>query len=282
MPDAEQTPDTLKDANGVEWTRDEVQAMVNQVGSFTTAAARLGLPNTNVLRAFGIKTPPEYIRDRAAADVNWLPRFCIMMGSVGEAAKHLNVSAAHIETILKGLGYEVRMPLPDHDQCLAALKKFGSVLYVARLFHTTPALVKKAVPEWREHQDGTKVGDTSTRTGTIGERYYAQLRAELITASPAETNHNHRGYDYEESEYGRVNVKAIPQLRDKWVWELDPMIDCDGFALVQLSPAKVPVGMVMLTKAQLTSMEPPPGMVATPRSNRDIAISTKELFTYQG
>lgn len=280
MPDNQTTPpEVIKDSSGQEWTKDEVQALVNQVNSLTTAAARLGLNSISTLRSMGIKTTAEWVRDKSSEDPQWLPKFIIMHGGVANAAAYLNVSVSHLEGVLRKQGYEVRLPIPDSAAAETALKKFGSVLYVARLFHTTPNLVKKAVPNWRDYQDATKAGDHSTRTGTIGEKYYEKLRGPMITDDPANRNHNHPGYDYLDSEFGKVNVKAIPpRAKGRWVWEIDPRTNCDAFGLVQLDAGKSPVGLVILTKNQLT--DPPPGMLSTPRSNGDIAISTQIHFQY--
>lgn len=271
-------PLQIKDTQGQDWTREEVQALVNQVASFTKAAARLGV-TVKQLREAKIKTPVEYVRDRAAADPKWLLHFVLMMGSTKAAAAHFQISISTLESILVSQGYSVRLPIPDREFCLVALKKFGSVLYVARLCHTTPNLVKKAVPEWREYTDPTKAGNTSIRTGTIGERYYISVRADLIEETPSVKNPNHKGWDILDRQYGKVNVKTISaNARGRWVWEIDAQQEADAFGLVQLDNTKTPVGLQVVTKQQILSEDLPRGLISTKRSNGDIAVSTVNQF----
>lgn len=268
----------IKDVHGEEWTKEELQTLVNHLGSFTKAAARLGLNGVKLLRDAGVQSPAEFLREKAEKDHQWLPRYVLMHGSVALAAKHLNMSESFLRGILSKHGYDTRPVLPDRNEALKALQKFGSVLYVARHFHTTVAVIKKLLPEeWRDLQDPTKVGQTSIRTGTIAERYFEAIRQGHITESPATKNRNHPGWDYLDDEYGRVNVKSTPLVRERWTFEIDPSQDCDQFALVQLDAARSPVGLVMLPKSQLYS--PPPHLRALQRADGSVAVVADQQFT---
>jgi hypothetical protein len=264
----------LVDSTGQSWNQKEIQALVNQTGSFTKTANRLGI-KVGELRKMGILTPPEWVRSKAATDPMWLPNLILQTGSTKTAAELLNVSTTHLNNVLRGLGYETDLPTPDPTEARAALKKFGAVIFAARLLNTTPNLIKQAVPEWREYRDRTKAGSTSVRTGAIGESYVEAVRGDKITHSPAMENHNHPGYDHQDTEYGRVNTKtAVVSDRSTWTWELEPHTDCDAFALVQLDKTRTPVGMVIILKDHVTDLTPPRGFLATPRKGGAIAVST--------
>lgn len=268
----------LTDPTGQSWTKAEIQALVNQTGSFTKTAKRLDLKSTSVLRHWGILTPPEWVKARAVVDSMWLPRLILQCSSVRDAAELLNVSAAHINLCLMATGFATKLPDPDPEACKSALEKFGSVIFAARCVETTPVLFKKAVPNWKDFRDPTKVGTTSIRTGRIGELYFERCRGPQVISSPALTNHNHPGWDHQDSEFGRVNTKASVNENHRWVWDLDPNTDCDAFALVQLSLSRDPVGMVVITKQQLIDGDLPRGLTTTPRQNGDVGVNARQVF----
>lgn len=271
-------PIILTDPTGQQWTKAEIQSLVNQTGSFTKTARRLGLKGTSVLRHWGILTPPEWVKARAIADPMWLPRLILQCSSVKDTAELLNVSAAHINLCLGATGFSTRLPDPDPELCKSALEKFGSVIFAARCVETTPVLFKKAVPNWKDFRDPTKVGTTSIRTGRIGELYFERCRSQHIVCSPALTNHNHPGWDHHDREFGRVNTKASVAENHRWTWDLGPNTDCDAFALVQLSLGRDPVGLVIITKKQLLDGDLPRGLTTTPRQNGDIGVNARQLF----
>lgn len=267
------------DLTGQVWTQEEVQALVNQTGSFENTARRLGLKATD-LSGSGILGIPEWVRQKAKSDTTWLPKLVLQTGSIKAAAEILGCSETHIKNVLKETGYETKMHKPNAEAAIAALQKFGSVLFAARLLETTPALIKNAVSNWRDYRDRTKVGTTSIRTGTIAENYFELVRGNKVQESPATENHNNKGFDHLDVDYGRVNSKgSVVSKSGKWTWDLDPKTDCDAFALVQLNDKREPVGMTVVTRTQVIELSPPRGMTAEPRSNGDVAIKTDILMT---
>jgi hypothetical protein len=266
------------DPTGQIWTRREIQALVLQIG-LTKTSRRLGLKGTRNLREWGIRTPPEYVRDRAERDKTWLMTMVIRFEGTKKAAKYLNVSYTFFRNLLEELGIERRAPAVNEEKAREALLKFGSPLFVARLLETSDTEIKKAVPDWRDIKDPTKAGDHSVRTGHIAEKYYEGLRGEKITDSPVHNNHNNKGYDYLDLEYGRVNVKGTCKSESNvWTWEIKPETLCDYYALVQMDRDKNPLGCVVVPKTVLDEGVPlPDGFRRGSRVDGKVALSTRVL-----
>lgn len=266
-----------EDPTGQSWSRREIQALVMQIG-LTKTSKRLGLKGTKHLRDWGIRTPPEYVRERAELDKTWLMTMVIRFEGTKKASKYLNVSYTFLRNLLEELGIERRAPAVDKVKAREALVKFGSPLFVARLLETSDAEIKKAVPEWRTLKDPTKAGDHSIRTGFIAECYYESLRGEKIQESPAHDNHNNKGYDYIDLEYGRVNVKGTCQSESgAWTWEIKPETECDYLALVQMDKEKTPLGCLVVPKSILTGDQIPEGFRRGARADGKVALSTRML-----
>lgn len=98
---------TILDVHGQEWTLEEAQTLVNQLKSMTLAAKRLGLKSIKPLRDLGVKSIPEYIREKVVKDPTWLPAYILRQGSIQIAAAYLNVSVSFLEGELKSLGYQI-------------------------------------------------------------------------------------------------------------------------------------------------------------------------------
>jgi hypothetical protein len=280
MPDKIDPNSTIyNDPTGQKWSLNELQALVIHV-SLNKAAKRLGMKSTRQLRKWGLKTPTEVARERAAQNPNWLLSVIIRRGTVGKAADYLNVSKTFITGLLTEAGITLQDPEPPAEDVRLALAKFGSPIIVARLFDTTVTIIKKLVPDWRDLKDPTKAGDHSVRTGHIAEQYYKRLRIDFITASPSEQNHNNKGFDFIDSQFGKINVKGtVINSNNGWTWELKPDTECESFALVQMDKDKKPLGVVVIPMKALTIDSETGDLRRSVRQDGKIAFSTRRLFS---
>ncbi len=74
------------------------------------------------------------------------------------------------------------------------------------------------------------------------------------------SNHSQPGYDFEDSEYGKVNVKTARPVKLSgqkgfvWSWAIDMGLDTDNFALVLLDSARKPIGLFMISNRQTENL----------------------------
>jgi len=265
---------SIQDPTGTNWSSDDVQLLVIQLGSLTDAAKRLGT-KTGVLRTMGIKTPTEFFTHHHQDAITLLTKIA-QHTSIEALAEHHGVSPATIKTHLATLGINPNPPAPDPAAIQVLMERWGSVRYTARALRTTEAAVKRAFPDWRSLTDPTKTGSTSTRTGHVGEKYFIDNRGEHITAAPSLKSSNHEGYDVMDDTYGRVNVKAIPpNQHGQWVFEIRPSSYVDNYALIQLSPSRVAIGwsVISYTDAHGHAGDTTHATFSTKkRSNGDVAV----------
>lgn len=266
--------------NSEDWTVDEVQWLVIQVGSLSKAAKRLGYNSTKEFRDKNIQSPPEYVSTRAKQDPNWLKDMIIRLGSKEKAAERLNVSTSHLTKVLLEIGCNLRPEQPSRDLVFSTMEKFGSVGFSARVLEITVNDIKRILgPEWRSLKDGTKTGKTSVRTGQIAERYVMEKRKDNLLSTEAADNHNNVGFDYKDTEYGKVNVKGSPMKgKGYYSWEFHPMDDMDTLALVFMTKTRVPQGYFMIPKSQALKGELPVGLSRGMRTEGRVALQCSKKF----
>lgn len=269
--------ETIVDGTGQTWTREEIQWLIIQVGSLTKAVNRLGLKNTTQLRQMNLKTPPEYVMERAKQDPNWIRDLIVRFDSKKKAAAHLNVSATHLMKVLQEINCQYRTCSPTQERAREVLTKFGSVEFTARVLETSVSEIKRILgDEWRQLKDGTKAGDTSIRTGQIAEAYTLKCREGHVISTDAAENHNNPGYDFIDDTFGKVNVKGSPvSASGSYVWEFHPKDDMDTLALVMMTTKKEPTSVVMVRKHDALSGQVPTGFRTRTSSEGKIAICYK-------
>lgn len=138
---------TLKDRQGLEWTPNELQALVLQVKSFTEVGLRLGLKRNEISKAFknlGVVSSSDYVRNKAKNHLDFLSTL-ITYGGIEKYAKAHGVSAAHIRNVLDEENIQYKPREVNQDDVDFYLDKFGSVLMVARILNTSVNEVKKAL-----------------------------------------------------------------------------------------------------------------------------------------
>jgi len=235
--------ETIEASDRRMWTFDEVQALLNQVGSFTVAARRLGLkPHVfnRLARERGLMTPTEIVRTFAQRDLDGFKDCILRKGSIEKAAKYFNCSTAHLRKVLVEVGVKLQIERPTREMILEAMKTFGSVLLAAKLLDTTPGIIKAEFPEWKDHRDPLKTGKQAVSTGRIGEDYWALIRGDQTLQNCSYENPSHPDYDFVDKEYGDVNVKTASYTQTKksgiviWSWEINPTQKANGFPLVFL------------------------------------------------
>lgn len=189
----------------------------------------------------------------------------IQAGGYETAAKWLGISVSYLRRHLDDLKIQHRHIPPDPTDAAKAMEEFGSVEWAAYHLGTTPNEFKKALEDWRDHRDPLKTGNNSVSTGRTGENYYFQLRKNFIPdGESALTNHSQKGFDFEDTEFGKVNVKTARPVRLSgkkgyvWSWGLDMGLETDNFALVALDESRSPIGLFMVSNRQPTN--PPDGL----------------------
>lgn len=241
----------IEASDGRKWSFDEVQALLNQVGSFTVAARRLGLKAhvfNKLARERGLMTPTEIVRTLAQRDLNSFKDCILRFGSIEKAAKGFNCSTAHVRKVLIECGVKLQIDRPTREEILEAMQIFGSVLLAARLLNTTTGIIKAEFPEWKDHRDPLKTGKQAVSTGRIGEDYWASIRGEHTLQNCSYENPSHPDYDFVDRELGDVNVKTASFTQAKktalviWTWEVNPTQKADGFPLVYLDRNRRPLG----------------------------------------
>lgn len=246
-----------KDRDGREWSPEELQTLVLQVGSFRATAPRLGIPEhicNKELRDRGIMPPPEFTRKIALGDPTAFAHSIIREGSVEKAAKWFGVSTTHLKKVMDEVGINHRKHVPTKEEAQKALGLFGSALLAARLLGTTPTEIKKACPEWKDFRDPLKTGRQAVSTGRIGEDYWKSFRGMQTLEEFTVDDPNHPDFDFIDAEYQKVNVKTANPTKQKnkeiwvWTWEIKPAQDADTFPLVYLDRNRMPIGVTIVTR----------------------------------
>jgi hypothetical protein len=275
---------TYQDASGVEWDTEQLQALVLQVRKFDLVASRLGKPRhevTKKLREMGVMSPPELTRHLAQMDTNQFRDLIIREGGPDKAAKYLGVSITHLRNVMTEVGIEWRKKSLTPESAAAALDRFGSVILAARLLDTTPAEIKKCLPDWRERRDPLKTGRQAVATGRTGELFWRDLRTDNTLESPCLENPNSPGYDFVDREYKKVNVKTANPEKQKnkdiwtWTWEVNPQQDADTFPLVMLDRNCQPCAFFLITRNENRELVIPLGLRAVDWANGAKGISFK-------
>lgn len=133
----------------------------------------------------------------------------------------------------------------NEDQCREEFEKYLSVRFVARMNGVTESQVRKAVVEL-----GIEVatlidysmGDHSNAKGRRAELDFAAIRGLSIVDDKNISEGSQAKYDFDDSFYGKVNVKSACRQKYKaktrvddpyfWKWSTRGARECDYFAVL--------------------------------------------------
>lgn len=196
------------------FTPDELQKLVLMVGSKKELGTYLGLDpkqTDELWTRSGLKTPLSWLRDQPEAEQH---RLLARAGSLKLLAKRLGCSEAALRPIY--LGEPTRDLNWELERVLALFDRYGSVRTVAHMTDATESLVRREVE--RHQLDLTDLldysnGNNANAKGRRAEIEFARLRGDRITGDRNKLDGSQATHDFDDQDFGRVNVKSSRQYR---------------------------------------------------------------------
>lgn len=190
----------------------EYQELLLMVGSKKALGTYLGMEpkQLEVLWTQNqLKTPISWIRDQSREKRLEL---LAEVGSLKKLAERLGCSEASLRPIY--LGEPKRELNWELDFLLEQFERYRSVRFVAHMHKVTENLVRKEVERHElEIPDliDYSVGSNSNAKGRRAELAYAELRGVRILADRNKLDGSQALYDFDDTEFGKVNVKSSRQ-----------------------------------------------------------------------
>lgn len=198
----------------MQFTPTELQKLVLLTGSKKALGLYLGLDLRDLEEVWttnNLKTPLTWIKTQPRTEqLELLGR----SGSLKALAKRLGCSEAALRPIY--LGEPVRELDWERDFLLDQIERFGSIRTVAHMNDTTESLVRRRAESL--DLDLADLIDYSGNNhangkGRRAEQHFAALRGACITADRNKLDGSQATYDYDDADFGRVNVKSSRQWR---------------------------------------------------------------------
>lgn len=203
----------------LELSKAEHQSLVLMLGSRKEWATFLNLTEKEARSTWtelGLEAPTEYVRgmtDQA------LHAEIAKRGGYRKAADHLGVSGAFLLSHMRErLAVETRGVVLTKEDLEAQLTKYRSVRLAARVLDITEGKLRKAATElgvelaaFLDYSHGAH----SNAKGRRAELDYASMRGAAIVADRNVLDGPQAEYDFDDSEFGRVNVKSACRQKYK-------------------------------------------------------------------
>lgn len=220
----------------------EVQSILFELKSKTAAKAFFGEHFDRVINplivAGVVKFPLDYVR---GLSTERMTNEVALFGGQRQFALFYGVSTSFVKTELTRRfpsSVCTRVPLTK-ERLVSELERLGSVRMTCRVLGLKESEVRKVAKE-----EGIVLapylnfsfGNYEVHRGRRAELYWKGVRGDKITRDLAGDENSQADYDFEDSEYGRVNVKGSKQYRYKaksrgkqhyWSFSLSSLEKCD-------------------------------------------------------
>lgn len=224
-------------------TRRELQQVMLEAKSVKHFQEILGLNSLeakSVIEQNLILSPTSYVRSLLDSELIYM---LLCVGSFDELAKKLGVSAAFIKQHLRG-GAKAQTKQFTKEYLEEELTRVGSVRLLARFNGVSEAEIRTQATALGVNPNvliDLKSSNLSTGKGARAEAHYAALRKEKIVKDMNVEDHSKAPFDFQDLDYGRVNVKSSAADRFKaksrkkqrfWKFSTRGVDNADNFALV--------------------------------------------------
>jgi len=224
----------------------ELQNLLWNLGSIGAVEKLLDLQSgtfSQYVRKHNLTVPVQRVR---AMKTEELLQLLCLHGSLAKMGKALSVSAAFLKSEFSARGYgDVKAFDFSKRDIQKDIEKVGSQNILASMYNCTLKELK-AEAELRgidlsSFTDQTKLGRHESGKGRTAEIAYAEYRGDQITKDMNQEESIHADYDFEDADFGRVDVKSSKKRGYKseekrgtysWRISLGASLDCDHVAAV--------------------------------------------------